>query len=141
MGKGQKPLQFLLRLTLKLHQSPLVKTSPSIFVFTWDLGMHHLVALLSLSLSPLCFLSFFLPDAIIDKYQTWSAVAILGLNSLQLILKSNSLKYLSLSLCTELMSVLLFHSYRSLLTCFKRKYFRAFPCSSRPVFDHQVLSC
>ena len=39
------------------------------------------------------------------------------------------------------MSVLLFHSYPSLLTCLKRKYFLAFPCSSRLVFDHQVLRC
>ena len=37
MGEAtQKPGRFLLRLTLKLHQSPQVKTSPSIFVFTFD---------------------------------------------------------------------------------------------------------
>ena len=36
MGWGQKPQQFLVSLTLKLHQSPPVKTSPSIFVFTFD---------------------------------------------------------------------------------------------------------
>ena len=32
----QKPGRFLLGLTLKLHQSPPVKSSPSIFVFTFD---------------------------------------------------------------------------------------------------------
>ena len=50
MGEAtQKPGRFLLRLTLKLHQSPLVKTSPSIFVFTFDAPRHSLPLALAFS--------------------------------------------------------------------------------------------
>ena len=40
----QKPGRFLLGLTLKLHQSPPVKSSPSIFVFTFDAPLPNRVA-------------------------------------------------------------------------------------------------
>ena len=41
----QKPGRFLLGLTLKLHQSPPVKSSPSIFVFTFDAPLPIRVAM------------------------------------------------------------------------------------------------
>ena len=81
MGEAtQKPGRFLLRLTLKLHQSPQVKTSPSIFVFTFDAPPPHcsnnrqlgrgFESLLAKELSLISrMLSYFFHDAITDKYQ------------------------------------------------------------------------
>ena len=81
MGEAtQKPGRFLLRLTLKLHQSPQVKTSPSIFVFTFDAPLPHCLghhqfgwgfeSLTAKELSPISrMLSYFFHDAITDKYQ------------------------------------------------------------------------
>ena len=73
----QKPGRFLLRLTLKLHQSPPVKTSPSIFVFTFDAPFEPFWVCQIISAA---FMHFF-HDAIIDNMTGTGSSAIQQLHT------------------------------------------------------------